>query len=478
MLIAVDKNGNRIYPRKNIDACCPICKKRVIAACGDIMIHHWKHESIVDCDTWKGEETEWHQGWKKEFPIDWQEVVIEKNGEIHRADIMTSTGLVIELQHSNISTTAIMEREKFYNKMVWLIDAKPFIENIQMYSVVNSELKILENSYNMYRNSLPETNEIIEGLQKELKKLEKKYSYTLNKIQYNKDDCQLISNKINTIEQVLDTVMHELPVSLKESLDEDGVTLKRQLREINNKCIELQKQNQSHKKRIDLIASFPKCEIPEFTDYRYVDTKLVNPSSYQKCAFVKPASFFPFIPKSEIEFRNFAKKSPSYKLIIDLTSDLSDCISKRDQTQLELTELDTKEKYLRNQLKEHIRKIFEQQKNEYLRNVSENTEHANELQLLIADKREEISNEREKVTQAAIIRNENLEREQQNEKYEIMNMYKGKYTYQWKHRRATWNYARQNLFFDFGNFIFEDMGDNILKKMSKAEFIQRIKEWR
>jgi hypothetical protein len=45
---------------------------------------------------------------------------------IHRADIVTPSGLVIELQHSSIPVDEITERERFYQNMIWLIDAESF----------------------------------------------------------------------------------------------------------------------------------------------------------------------------------------------------------------------------------------------------------------------------------------------------------------------------------------------------------------
>jgi competence protein CoiA len=57
-------------------------------------------------------------------PADCTEVTIERNGERHRADIVTWKGTVIELQHSSISVDSIEEREAFYGQMIWLFDVR------------------------------------------------------------------------------------------------------------------------------------------------------------------------------------------------------------------------------------------------------------------------------------------------------------------------------------------------------------------
>jgi hypothetical protein len=78
----------------------------------------------MDCDEWYEPETDWHRFWKSLVPKEWCEQVIKKNGEIHRADILTPDGLVIELQHSSISPDEIEDREEFYENMVWLFDCR------------------------------------------------------------------------------------------------------------------------------------------------------------------------------------------------------------------------------------------------------------------------------------------------------------------------------------------------------------------
>ena len=119
MLIALDAQNKRIIPEKGKSGICPFCQGKVIAACGEINIHHWRHERLTKCDPWKEHETDWHRGWKERFPADWRETIITKDGEKHIADIMTDKGLIIEFQNSSISSTTIEIRESFYENMIW-----------------------------------------------------------------------------------------------------------------------------------------------------------------------------------------------------------------------------------------------------------------------------------------------------------------------------------------------------------------------
>ena len=79
-----------------------------------------------ECDSWNYDMSEWHRNWQSRFPIENREVVVvNKNGEKHRADILINK-TVIEFQHSRMSSDEFWERNDFYLKsryeIVWLFD--------------------------------------------------------------------------------------------------------------------------------------------------------------------------------------------------------------------------------------------------------------------------------------------------------------------------------------------------------------------
>jgi competence CoiA-like predicted nuclease len=121
MIFAHDKYGKRIRAEKGKKGYCPSCGAKLTAKCGRIVVHHWAHD-FGDCDSWSGPETDWHRYWKSLVPPDCCEVVIERDGVKHRADIMTRSGMVVELQHSSIGPDEIEKREDFYGRMLWLFD--------------------------------------------------------------------------------------------------------------------------------------------------------------------------------------------------------------------------------------------------------------------------------------------------------------------------------------------------------------------
>jgi len=122
MLYAQSEAGEKILPEKYGRAICSFCNGVVIAKCGEIVYHHWAHQSNKECDEWHEPESDWHLKWKSLFPKENVEVTIKKNDKRHRADVVGNEGAVIELQHSPISPLVIRERENFYGNMLWIFD--------------------------------------------------------------------------------------------------------------------------------------------------------------------------------------------------------------------------------------------------------------------------------------------------------------------------------------------------------------------
>lgn len=124
-------NGSKTEATKGAQGFCPVCFAPVIAKCGIHRIHHWAHKSNNSCDPWWENETAWHRNWKNLFPEQWQEKVFvnAQTGERHIADVVTPHtpyNLVIEFQHSHISSEERQSREAFYTqenrRMMWVVD--------------------------------------------------------------------------------------------------------------------------------------------------------------------------------------------------------------------------------------------------------------------------------------------------------------------------------------------------------------------
>lgn len=117
-------DSKRIEAQPSVIGYCCCCLMPVIAKCGSRKIWHWAHKIKTDCDSWWEPETKWHRAWKNNYPNEWQEVSLfdDRNREKHIADVRTAHNLVIEFQHSNITSQERISRERFYKNMVWVVD--------------------------------------------------------------------------------------------------------------------------------------------------------------------------------------------------------------------------------------------------------------------------------------------------------------------------------------------------------------------
>lgn len=117
-------NGERVKPKSHLKGVsCPKCGTELIAKCGEIRAHHWAHKNKLQCDDWMEDDNEWRDSWLNEFEEDWQEVLIERAGVQHFADVETEKKTIILLHQSRLTPEIIREREDFYQTPVWIFNA-------------------------------------------------------------------------------------------------------------------------------------------------------------------------------------------------------------------------------------------------------------------------------------------------------------------------------------------------------------------
>ena len=121
MEFALSESNERIVATPHAKGVCPLCKGPMIPKCGHIKIDHWAHKSVKNCDSWWEPESEWHRQWKNLVHEDFREVVIEKEGVKHITDVQLPSGIIVEFQKSPLPIDERLKREKFYEKMLWVI---------------------------------------------------------------------------------------------------------------------------------------------------------------------------------------------------------------------------------------------------------------------------------------------------------------------------------------------------------------------
>lgn len=132
MFTALLKDSKRISIEDAVpgeEYLCPVCGNPVVvkAVKSDNVRTHFAHKRNTYClDDWKHDMSDWHFEWQSKFPIESREIVVEKDGVVHRADILIND-TVIEFQHSYISGEEFEVRNSFYKncgyRVIWLFDA-------------------------------------------------------------------------------------------------------------------------------------------------------------------------------------------------------------------------------------------------------------------------------------------------------------------------------------------------------------------
>jgi len=134
MIWAFDKDGVKVFADEAFvkhDYFCPMCGESLVLKKGEVRVPHFAHHAkSICCDPWHYDMTDWHREWQERFPRNTQEIVMDSNGEKHRADVCVGK-TVIEFQHSPLSFEEFDERNAFYTslgyKVVWLFDVvEPF----------------------------------------------------------------------------------------------------------------------------------------------------------------------------------------------------------------------------------------------------------------------------------------------------------------------------------------------------------------
>ncbi|WP_236979690.1 competence protein CoiA [Membranihabitans maritimus] len=155
--------GIKAEASKGAKGTCPSCGSELIAKCGEVIVNHWAHKGIRNCDPWWENETEWHRKWKNNFPIEWQEIVqFSKTGEKHIADVKTEKGWVLEFQHSYLKPEERHSRNAFYSKIVWVIDGlRRKTDKIQFQKILEESSKAPVGGVNIRQVNFPENSRLL-----------------------------------------------------------------------------------------------------------------------------------------------------------------------------------------------------------------------------------------------------------------------------------------------------------------------------
>lgn len=481
MLLAIDNYGNRISPIKGGKGKCQVCGNPVRAFCGDIYVHHWKHIAEFNCDPWKEHESEWHRSWKNEFPKKWQEVVIIKEDEKHIADIQTPNGLVLELQNSSISRSTILEREEFYENIYWLINGAKFKDRIKYYEKVQEKILEFERSFNRNYSIIPnEDSPEVKNIKTKIDELKSDYTSSQFEVEKLEFQVEQLNDLLKNIEDIT-TKYLEQPYPFSFTLSEFKSIEKEEFVKTQLRIKALEKEINDIKTSLIRINDFKNTGIQGYELYKIVTSSDVLPSSYQNCLLVEKAtkdSFFPTIIKfnSEEDFDRMAKNK-DYLLIMDLSEKINSLSKNINIYTSELEELKNAEFNCLTTVKNQLYNFLSERVSTCVSILESNSEKLITINQKIENLENSLKRQLKEEADQRDLEEEELNEFYNSEKSEIVNKYKWQYSYEWKHRRPTWDYAKGKIFIDFGTFVAQIIDYSTFKKMTKVKFIELVKNW-
>lgn len=481
MQLALDSQNRRVLAAIGQEAICPCCHSSVKAFCGETNIFHWRHVNRADCDIWYEPESQWHINWKNEFPLNWREIVINKDSIIHRADVLTSNGVVLELQNSSISAETIREREVFYNRMVWLINCTRYKNNIKTNSLLEIKLNEHREENEHIFNYNPEDAVDIRDEKRQLRVLNE-----------NLDDYKDQRNRTLSKKELFESTLKHLTEETLNYLKwfshsyihfsafkfEEKETYRKTLSEIEN----VNKQIVKIENILKSIEELPKCEINGYGNYVYIDKRGVKDSNFDDYILVDTRTInelFPTVFKARSELDFSLRVSLEYNLVgLDPQRDiqtfkgqLENCRTDKERLEaLKMTLINKCEISLKN-FTQPLLQVTNQEINEINHSIGEIELEKSKLQEEISEKIERQLEFGQNQIDKSIV-TYNYEREK------IIEKYTGMFTLTWKYRHRSWDNSTSKKFLDMGNYILEVLDFKHAKKISKAEFVELVNNLR
>ncbi|MCL6260644.1 hypothetical protein M3O96_16185 [Aquiflexum sp. TKW24L] len=481
-----NNNEKRVRPTfSGQKGTCPLCGGSVIGKCGEIYARHWQHSHDSNCDHWKEHETPWHRNWKAKFPEDMQEVVIENYGEKHRADIRTNSETVIEFQHSSLSKSTIRIREEFYGDMIWVIDAKPFKENLRKWSVVQKGLIDIDTHAKYKLSSIEqEFADELKRLTEVIKTNERESASKLYSIKYNKTFLEKINSDILNIDAVNKEIHDKWEAGkryweshsadITNNLESEYCT---KLKGVPNKLSQLKKERQTNENTIEEINHLESFELDKKIFKIVPYTIITNQNFHKAIAIVKESRKTFFIEvktiSNESEFLSYRYRKDKFDFAIDPTDALKNLQDKIKQIDTSYLEIENSVPILKAEMQTKLLEHLKQKAQELHTKVQQLNSEWDEL--IVAKNNITARKEKTKIAQAKyfIESKKEIEKEASEKRFKIMKDQKGIYTFEWKRERKSWQDAEAPIYFDFGdNYLYEKIREEIFKRIPVQEFIE------
>lgn len=485
------RNGkSRIEPFKGGKAQCQICGEAISAFCGEINRNHWRHDNLINCDNWYEPMTDWHINWQDKFPKDWREVVITKNGKKHLADVHTNQNIVIEFQHSSISTHEISEREAFYENMIWVLDAREFSDRFKITSDVKTKLRELDKDKRKdINNAELSINQDIYNQRDEIEKIERS-------IENNKSRILILSSQISELSNIQTNESNYIEKDIIKSwlseeqnyspfnpisqlLREIEPEFKSQIQSLSSQIGKLNYNIGKNSNQLKQINNLPDITLPDKV-LKLIKYEWITKDNYHKVFIMNKHNKGTLFDsqrevrqfKDEFHFSSF-NNTKNDEFAVDFSKQIENLTSEISDLENSLNSLEKILQTLKINIEEKLNEYIEQKTNQLEIEKTEIKDKIVELKNSLQDARlalEKLKQNKDKDLAELL---ESIEAEYQKRKGFVMKKYKGIYSFTWKNERKSWSVAECQLFFDIGeDYLWKRISTTQLRKIPTGEFLK------
>lgn len=150
MIFALNEENKKVKANTlGETAICQFCKSPLITTKNLSSILYWHHKSAyTNCDKWYNSVSEWQFEWISNFPIEWQEVIILNDNDMHIANIKLPNNVILKFQDEKLTSEEIKKREEFFKNLIWIFNSTYL--GIFDFSIINQ--KILNDSFYLQIN--------------------------------------------------------------------------------------------------------------------------------------------------------------------------------------------------------------------------------------------------------------------------------------------------------------------------------------
>jgi len=460
-------------------AVCEICKSVVISKCGAIYPYHWAHKNNEDCDPWYEPKTAWHKKWQDYFPDYQQEITINKNNILHRADILTEQGIVIEIQNSPITAEVIKEREDFYQEIIWVVNGVKFLQNVQSENILKKKLVRFDNETTFLKRRNPENNNIIELIRRIRLAEDENYRFKseleikqklINNLTIQLDNIDIYVQKFKNFQW--DPQTYFPGYSINKTFDSFKTTRK----EFKDKMYQYVLEINTYGDKLKKILDLPKREINGIL-YHEVIFSLLDTAKFKNIKALLKTDYNSVFP-NYISFNTELEISTKqYNNNLVYFFDFKDIIQENEpiiiakKCMLDSISIEFEKLYFKlktdaiNEINETITLVKRD-----IKTINKKIEIRTNLILKLGNEKQKLEIkdkiERDK-NLIEILKNRATDREK------IINEYKGIYRIYWKWERLAWRAATKPVYFDFGyDFILQRIDEDLYKKVEIKDFLE------